>query len=373
MKKLCVFIGNVEGGGAEKSAVHIANGLSEAGVTVQLVLAEKKGVHLGLVSPSVEIIDLQGVRLHQVLLAFIRYLRREKPDAILTFMPPCNAMAIVANLITGKKSRLVITEHCNYSRDLLLANPLASRILKTILARILYPLAHAIIAVSEGMARDLERYAGYREDRVAAVYNLVITPAIMALAKEPSPHAWLDGNHAVILSVGRLHPQKNMALLIRAFADIRKTRAAKLIILGEGPLRAELEALVATLGLQDDIALPGFQANPYAYMTRADVFVLASDFEGLGNVLVEALACDMAVVATDCESGPAETLGQGEYGALVPVGDRKKLAAAIVDCLDNPAKYKTMARQFQSNAMQQFTQDYAVRRYMELLFVPPKK
>jgi glycosyltransferase involved in cell wall biosynthesis len=140
----------------------------------------------------------------------------------------------------------------------------------------------------------------------------------------------------VVLSAGRLRASKDFRTLLQAFAGVRETRPARLLVLGEGGERDALEREARRLGVADDVAFPGFVANPFAYMARAGVFVLASRYEALGNVLVEALACGCSVVSTNCPVGPAEVLERGRYGRLVPVGDADALARAIAAALDTP-------------------------------------
>jgi len=171
------------------------------------------------------------------------------------------------------------------------------------------------------------------------------------------------------LGVGRLDPQKDFPTLIRAFARVRAQRPARLIVLGaEGHERhskyvAELKALPARLGIADDVDLPGFRHNPFAFMSRAAVFVLSSIYEGLGNVLIEALACGTPVVSTDCPSGPAEILEGGRFGALVPVGDDAAMAAAIAATLDRPPAAATLRER-----ARMFSVERAVDRYLDLMF-----
>jgi glycosyltransferase involved in cell wall biosynthesis len=193
-----------------------------------------------------------------------------------------------------------------------------------------YPFATGVTAVSKGVAEDVRRLGGFAAGRVKVIYN----PAATGLAHDRATEVereklWGRGYRYHILSVGTLKKQKNHALLIEAFARLPKTLNAKLTILGEGELRSQLEALVASLGLQNSVALPGFDRETAQWYRSADLFVLSSDWEGLPTVLIEALECGVPVVSTDCPSGPAEILENGRYGILVPVGDVAALAQAI--------------------------------------------
>ena len=163
-----------------------------------------------------------------------------------------------------------------------------------------------------------------------------------ALAELAGSLWFADGAPPVLLGAGKFKPQKDLSTLIRAFAMIRASRPARLIILGEGPQRKTLQALCTELGVLEDVAFPGFVDNPFAYMARSKVFVLSSAWEGFGMVLAEAMACGCPVVSTDCPSGPAEILEDGRYGPLVPVSDPEKMSAAIASTLDDPLPVETL-------------------------------
>jgi glycosyltransferase involved in cell wall biosynthesis len=198
------------------------------------------------------------------------------------------------------------------------------------LAKYFYPLAGYIIGNSQGVAEDLRQVTGLPSNRIRLIYNPVVTPELGEMKDARLEHAWFDpGQPPVILAVGRLKPQKDFSTLIRAFAEVRKKRPCRLLILGEGPERSALEALIQELGLEQDVELPGFLENPCAYMSRASLFVLSSRWEGLPTVLIEALYCGVPIISTDCPSGPREILAGGQYGALVPVQDVSALADAI--------------------------------------------
>ena len=197
------------------------------------------------------------------------------------------------------------------------------------------------------------------------IYNPVVTPELYQKITEFSEHPWFAPNSPpVILGVGRLEMQKDFATLIRAFAKVQSQRPARLMILGEGISRPQLEALVRELGVAENVTLPGFVANPYAYMARSAVFVLSSLFEGLPTVLIEAMAAGTSVVSTDCKSGPAEILERGLYGKLVPVGDIEAMAKAIISTLDRPVD----AVLLQQKAAE-FSLKKSVAQYLEVLQV----
>ncbi len=265
--------------------------------------------------------------------------------------------------------RLVLTERVHLSTALSDASAWRRRYLPGLVGRT-YPFADALVAVSVGVADDLAPLAGLPRGRVRTVYNPVVRPEIRRLAAEPAPHRWLsDGGPPVVLGAGRLTEQKDFPTLVSAFAKARRQRPLRLVILGEAQradadrtARAELRGLAERLGVGAEVELPGFVANPYAWMARASLFALSSAWEGFGNVLVEAMACGCPVVSTDCPSGPAEILGGGRYGPLVPVGDPDALAAAMLRTLAAPPEMAELTAR-----ADQFSVDHAADSYERLL------
>lgn len=194
-----------------------------------------------------------------------------------------------------------------------------------------------IVTVSQGIAGELAGARGIPHEHTTTIYNPVFSARIAAASANRMEHPWFqEGAPPVVLGVGRLVEQKDLATLLRAFAQVRRERLARLMILGEGELRGSLHALAERLGVSADVALPGFVDNPFAYLARATVFALTSRWEGLPYVLLEALACGCPVVSTDCRFGPAEILQDGRYGRLVPVGDDAAVAQAIMAMMDCP-------------------------------------
>jgi len=231
-------------------------------------------------------------------------------------------------------------------------------------ARHFYPWADAIIAVSRGIAEDLASLTGLPQERIIAIDNPILSETILTKLGEPLDHPWFAANSPpVILGAGRLVKQKDFPTLLKAFAQVRATRPARLMILGKGRKRTQLEALAWELGVAEDVAFPGFVPNPFPYMARAAVFVLSSAWEGLPGALVEALACGCPVVSTDCPSGPGEVLEQGKYGPLVPVKDAAALARAILSVLDAPPDRAQLRARSSV-----FSVERVADRYLEVLF-----
>lgn len=309
------------GGGAERVALEIIRELVGAGHRVDLVLLRAAGELLPLVPPQVRIIDLKASGMLGALWPLVRYLRHERPDAIQVSMWPLTTAAILARILSGTRPLLVTSDHIAFSQT-----ALKVKVQLAVSAGLLYPFADHRVVVSDGAARDLAKFTGMRLDRFEMIHNPISPPD--AIRSTAAVEILWGGARARIITVGSLKPQKNHALLIRGFARMRRP-GAKLMILGEGPLRGDLEALAVELGIADDVIMPGFALDPWPYYASASLFVLSSDYEGFANVVLEALAAGLPVVSTDCRSGPADILDRGKFGSLVPVGDEAALAAAM--------------------------------------------
>jgi glycosyltransferase involved in cell wall biosynthesis len=398
-RRIALLLPNLAGGGAEACMLRTADALLRRGFRVDLVLCERTGPLLAEVPAGARVIELPrapmplaralalaadpaGLRamLAPVLLAWrpakhlshlpglVRYLRAERPDALFAAMSVPNLLAVWARRLAGVPTSVLISEHNTLSAMLGGSRRWRDRHLPPLLGHA-YRLADGIVAVSDGVADDLARQSGLPRARIATVYNPVVMPELPAMASQPVAHRWFLPAPPVVLGVGSLSARKDFPTLVRAFARLRKERDCRLVILGQAASpkkteeqRAELMALAASLGVAADVDLPGFVANPFAYMARAAVFVLSSAFEGLPGALIEALACGCPVVSTDCPSGPAEILDGGRFGALVPVGDDRAMAAAIAATLERPIAAATLRER---GAM--FSVDRAVDRYVDLM------
>lgn len=360
--RVAFFMPSFRGGGAERVMITLAQGLAARGIAADLLVAQREGPNLPPRSAGMRIVDLEAHRVLAALKGLAAYLRREPPDAMLSALPHANVVAVWARALARASTRLVVSEHTIPSLSATHSEQLRARVLPVFMRRA-YPKADAIVAVSEGVARDLAALVGVPRERITRIYNPVVTPELAARAGEPLDHPWFrDGEPPVVLGAGRLVPAKDYESLLRAFARVRARRRARLVILGEGSERPRLERLAVTLGIDADVQMPGFVGNPYRYMRRAAVFALTSRWEGFGNVLVEAMACGTPVVSTDCY-GPREILEDGHHGLLVPVGDAESLAGAIEAQIDGPRAAPAAAH------AATFAVETAVDRYREILRV----
>jgi glycosyltransferase involved in cell wall biosynthesis len=360
--RIALFFGNFNAGGVQRVRLHLANGFLERGYIVDLVVVNAVGEMRPQVPEGANVVDLAARGALSSISALRSYFREYKPAAVLSAQTNHNIAAIWARRLSGITTRLVVGEH-NNMREIIKGATFRDR-LRPLAARLIYPGADAILAVSHGVADALSALTGIDRNSIQVIYNPVVSSKIEELSQEDPLHPWLKQNDVpVIISIGSLSEQKDYTTLIKAFEHVRRNKQIKLIILGEGNLRHELQGLIAKMKLKDDIDLYGFSDNPYAFLKRASAYVLSSKYEGFPNTLLEALACGTPVVATDCPSGPAEMLENGRYGHLVPVGDAEVLSGAIQDVLDEPLPAQMLIQR-----AAEFSLDAIIEQYRKLLF-----
>jgi glycosyltransferase involved in cell wall biosynthesis len=335
--RVAVVMHDMRGGGAERMMINLASGFADLGLEVDLVAVRAEGPLTAQIDPRVRLVDLDCGRTVRSIGRLSAYLRRSRPDVAFGGLVHINTALVLANLLAGRPTRVVVSERNTTSIDSAAAETLAVRLAHKAIPAI-YRLADGIATVSGGVADDLAASYGLARDRIEVLHNPVVTPSLERMAGEEPGHPWLaPGQPPVILGAGRLAAQKDFPTLLRAFAKVKQTTECRLIIVGEGTDREALEGLARQLGIDDSTDLPGYQANPYAWMRRAAVFVLSSRWEGSPNALVEAMACGTPVVATDCPNGPREITENGQWGRLVEMGDVDGMAKAIADTLQHPA------------------------------------
>jgi glycosyltransferase involved in cell wall biosynthesis len=349
-------------GGTERATLNLAKGLLERGYAVDLVVLTARGGLVSSVPEGARVVELGISRSRFALLKLVRYLRDTSAEVLICAQSHINLLGIIARDIARVKLPVVVRE-VNHLGSVIQHPAGALERFYPLLLRVLYPRAAAILAVSQGVSRDLMAHLSLPEDRIQVCYNPIDLELIQERKTAEPEIPWPgDPSTPRLLSVGRLVPQKDHATLIRAFTRLLGTRPARLMILGEGPLRAGLEKQIRDLGVQGLVSLPGEVDNAFPYMAGADVFVLPSAWEGLGNVLLEALACGTTVVATDCPSGPAEILQDGRFGRLVPVGSAEGMAQAILASMETPHSAETLHRRAEDFAM-----DRVMDRYLNVL------
>ena len=357
---ISLLLPDLRGGGAERVMLDLAHEFKRSGHDVDLVLMRANGEFLNEALRDFAVTDLGSLRARHVTPALVRYLHRRRPSAIVAAMWPLTAIVPIAARLAGYPGKVIVSEHAILSRqyaDLGSIHGLALRV-STFVG---YRLSTARVGVSNGVCQDMAALSRLPENRFVVIHNPLRT------AEVPDQHAlavanglW-GGAGPRILTVGNLKPVKNHSLLLRAFATVPRSDA-RLMILGGGAGEAALRALAVDLGIADRVILPGFYHDPTPFYKTANLFVLSSDHEGFGNVIVEALAQGLPVVTTDCPFGPAEILQNGRFGRLVPVGDAAALSRAMDDALTTSVDREALKRRAAD-----FAPEIAARRYLELL------
>lgn len=335
LRHVAVVVPHLRMGGGEISMLRIASGLVRLGVKVELIVNTLRTAEVP-VPEGVQLTELGCEGTLSATRALAMALRRSAPQLVFSAFPHTNVATVAAVRWADVGARCVVSEHAPLSMQIQREGGWRYRVLPP-LVRWAYRRADAVVAVSRGVATDLQTLLGTRPTlHVLANPVLDDTEQLDPLA-DPG-HAWLsDPALQVVISVSRLSAEKDIPTLMRAFAQVHAARPhTRLLLVGEGPDRPRLQALRAELGLDAAVQLPGRITHPRRWVQHAAVFALASQYEGFGNVLIEALSCGVPVVSTDCPVGPRDILADGQHGRLVPVGDAPAMAHALMAALDDP-------------------------------------
>lgn len=345
------------GGGAERVMLNLAQGLALRGVPVDIVHVNAAGPFFDQPSGDVRLLSLNAQSTRTCLPALLRYLRRVRPAVMVANLLSGSILALLAKKALFGKLPVVVRYSHTFSMRYAEAGRKGRMTMQ--LAKRLWQSADALVAVSHGAAQDLERNVPGIAPRLQIIANPVVWPDHLKRASGPVEHPWFGDREApLLLAVGRLVPQKNHANLLRAFAELLKSRPAKLVILGEGPQRHRLQDLARRLGVAQAVDFPGFRSNPFPFMAKASAFVLSSDHEALPLALIEALACGTPVVSTDCPHGPREILEGGKWGRLAPARNAQALAKAILETLDHPIAAEALKARANFYSVQSCTDRY---------------
>lgn len=311
--------------------------------------------------PGVRILTIGSARARDQVRPLTALLRHQRPDVLMTTHAKYADLALPSMALANARVPLVAVEHIELSREMRNWGSWKSRPIRAI-AGVAYRRADAVVAVSRAVAEDVSRCLHLDRTRVEVIYNPVISPELFIRAADPCPHPWLEDGPPVVVAAGRLADQKDHASLFAAMSRVRRHADARLIVLGDGPLRSDLERLRSELDLEDAVLLPGQVANPYPWLGRARVVASSSTYEGLPTALVEALALGVPVVATDA-GGTRELLDGGRFGRLVPPRRPGTLAMAILSALSDWRADDEDLR----NWLRRFTVEESASRYESVL------
>lgn len=361
-----LILPSMEGvGGVERVVVNLGNGLNRAGFDVEIVSTQSEGPFTERLSEEIGLreIESQGFDLlgtPGMLPGLVKYFNQNSPGTSISLMNHMNIPVALAHRIAKSDSTLVISEHNDPKLLTSNRNPRKWQNRAVYAAsRYVYPRADKIVAVSNGVAESLKSVTQINLDNLHVVYNPVVDVTLKQEAKENPDEPWFRNDIPTVLAA-KPEAQKNLSLFLKAIAEVRRTREVQAIIVGTGEQREKLETLAAELGIKRSVKFKGYVENIYSYMSSASAFCLSSHWEGLSNILIEALACGCPVVSTDCPSGPSEVLEDGEYGVLVPPNNVTALADGIRHTLDNPPscdKLKSRASDFSvEQAVEKYSQ-----------------
>lgn len=365
--RITVLLATYSNSGVPRIRLTLTRILASRGFNVDLVLVggtlpEAERIKF---SDSVNVVELRKSRVAAALPSLVKYFRRARPSGIIAAESHINVIAMVALRLSCVSAPITVSFHVPPDRDS--SKPLWHKARwNSLIGHWVFPRAAAIVAISSGMADSLARSLRLPITSIRVIHNPVVHSGLFDKASREMEPA-IDTGAGFILGVGRLSPNKGFIELIDAFALIRDDTKLNLVILGEGVDRSRLEERVRKLSLGNRVFLPGAVNNPYSWMANAKLFVSSSHFEGLSNVIIEALACGCPVVATDCFTGPKEILKNGRYGELVPVGDSTAMAKAIQRALE-----KKHDRQALKKRAMDFHADGIIDQYLEVLGLPKK-
>ncbi|WP_168400482.1 glycosyltransferase [Acinetobacter indicus] len=367
MQKIIFILPSLAGGGAERTVIQLANSLSEFDFTIHLAVCSLDGDKSKLVSEissKVELINLNCGRVLNAIFPLKKILNEENYDYLISTQSHTNIIAAFSKKLTKVNTKLIFREVSTPSKN----NKLKAhkKVFFKALVNFTYPMAEKVVCVSNGVEVDFREYYGYKKSNLTTIYNPVIDDSFFEKLKVPVEHKFFNDNNKVILAVGRLTEAKNFGFLIRSFKILYDFYPnTRLIILGEGELRPDLEALVQKLGLSDVVDLPGFDSNPYAYFKYASLFVLSSSWEGLPGVLIQALASKIKVLSTDCPSGPIEILDNSKFGLLVECNDQIGMSKAMQKAIfEDYVKYSEA--DFEVH-IQQFHKASVLKQYLDIM------
>ena len=371
---LSILIPSFEKGGIERSILRISKEMCNLGWKIDLLVIDINPDMKNLIDGP-EIIYLSKrnfFRLFRFIIprsiyfniasfwGLIRYLKKEQPNSLMTAR---NApLGVLVKFFLKIRTQIIIREPLNIS-SMLKDKSVLIRSFNFMIKKFVYKYSDKVIAISDGVAQDLIKNFNLSPNKVRVIYNPSADPEIKNLSNENVTHPWFQIDIPIIIGIGRLAYQKDFSTLIKAFSILRKEKDCKLIIIGEGSERGKMESLISKENLKDDIELMGFQVNPWKYLSKSNLFVLSSLWEGFGNVIVESMYLGTPVISTDCPSGPREILKNGDLGILVPPADPELLSTEILNFLNFPNENLEKALKAENSSLEylpsQIAQNYS--------------
>lgn len=370
MYSITLFVAQLEGGGAERMMVNLANGFADQGHKVHLVCSMFIGPFCDEVNSNVIVVDFKCSKVSKSVFLLRSFLIKESPDCLITTQFHASITAIIANKISGKNIPVVLREATTPSEAFKFKkrNPSIGSTVWNMLFKFIYNLANSYVAVSHGVKNDIIKFYNVKPNKVSVVPNPIITKDLYSKINQEVNHPFFadNSNSKIIISAGRIHSVKDFSTLIKAFKIVHQSLNVKLLILGNTNFNKKefeiLKNLVNELDLNDVINFTGFVKNPFKYFYLADVFVLSSLYEGMPGVIVQAMFCGCQIVSTNCKNGPSEILNSGEFGELVSVGDFEDMAKSIIKLINTPVSENVLR-----NRSMDYSIDITLKHYNKII------
>tara|TARA_B100000575_G_scaffold292819_1_gene302258 strand:- start:19506 stop:20579 length:1074 start_codon:yes stop_codon:yes gene_type:complete len=354
----------MDGGGVERIRLILSNEFRRHDFEVEYALLNANGKLLAEASKKYKIYNLRVSKIRYLPFKLSKLLREIKPEAVLVSIWPVTVAAALGVFLSGITCRLILSEHNHLSTQYKNKGFLHNLLMRSSMF-FCYRLSTSVVAVSQGVKSDLEKLSLVNKNKFEVIHNPIAPVNKVSKDKKIEiEKLWNSSDEKRLITVGSLKKQKNHLLLINAFALVNNTIPSKLMIIGDGEEREQLEEEVRMLGLENKVIFSGFQKETNSFYQSADLFVLSSNYEGFGNVLLEALINGINVVSTDCNSGPAEILSNGRYGKLVPVKNVEALSSSIIEVLKEPFANKDTLQ----NRAKDFSPEKIAMRYLDILF-----
>ncbi|MBU9723082.1 MULTISPECIES: glycosyltransferase [Bacillaceae] len=340
-KKVLFITPNLGGGGAEKVIVNILKFVDRKKIEPEYLALNLVGPFVELLPEDIKVSDLQTEKVSKSIIKLIKSINKSNPDIIMSTLSNLNLAILFIKPFLRRKTKIIVRQS-NTLNKIFEQYPYWKKCIYKLSYSYLYRKADKIIVQSEGMKEDLLIMFPSLKDKVIRIPNPIdlneISVKLESVRKTSTEYN--DGCKTIkIVAVGRLTYQKGFDTLLKAFKQLKKNKPnIQLSIVGEGPLKGELKELTSKLDIMEDVDFKGFVNNPYEVIYNSDIFVLPSRYEGFPNILLEALACETKIVATDCKSGPREILGANKYGTLVKVDDVNELSNALLININGHAR-----------------------------------
>jgi glycosyltransferase involved in cell wall biosynthesis len=371
--KVLFIVPSLVAGGAERQIIYLMKGLLERGITPSIFMLDPVGVFLDEIPDGVKVylpnsdrpsdqssnLVIHHRNLLNTIWQIIRVVYKENPDILYSRHWPTKIPTAFAGWLTRKK--VVLSEADSLKHSIAYKDTgKASSYLKNIACR----LADVVVTVSQGVADSLDQLFKINS-KTRVIYNGLDLEEIEKKSREEVTHPWVNQAQPIVVAVGRLVNQKGFSYLLEAVKLVNTKLSVRLFIIGDGELKQKLKKQTEELGIKDKVDFLGVKNNPFAYMARCDLFVLSSLYEGLPNVLIEAMALGLPVISTNCPYGPSEIIEDGRNGVLIPVGNPQAISAAVLRVLGDEQLRERLKAEAKRRA-KDFSLDKMISDYTEL-------